>query len=269
MLRQFIPARVEDNPAILEQDPQYLDRLEGLGDPALVRSLREGDWQIVAGAKFGEQWRARRHCCSGFPIPQGWELWRGGDDGYSAPTAVYWLAQNPDTGTIYCIDELYQRHLGPDELGRRIMDRDRNILIALPDGTVVPYGDTLGGYYDGSAFSQHGIAEGAAKEKTRGDRMNELGCRWRPVPKPPGSRVQRVQNLHRLLATNERDPFKRPGIIFFHNCKNAIRTIPILSRSPHNPEDIDTEEEDHAFDGVTYGLEYRRVRARQVPLRGT
>ena len=49
MTRQFIPARLEDNPTLLNQDPDYEARLEGLGDVSLVRALRHGDWDIVAG----------------------------------------------------------------------------------------------------------------------------------------------------------------------------------------------------------------------------
>lgn len=270
MLRQFIPARVEDNPSILRDDPEYLDRLEGLGDANLVRALREGDWTIVAGSKFGGQWRTKRHTCSPFPIPEGWELWRGGDDGYSAPSAIYWFARNPDTKTIYVINEIYKKKLIPDELSRMIHDRDENIPIAGHDGEVRPYGARLAGMYDGSAFAQHGTGDGTTnKEKTRGDRMNELGCRWTPVPKPPGSRVRRVQNLHRLLETNERDPLKRPGIIFFTNCPNAIRTIPTLGRSPTDMEDVNTDEEDHSFDGITYGLEWKRVGLTKRKIKGS
>jgi len=38
MNRQYIPAKVDDNPALIEEDPGYLDRLEGLGSPELVRA---------------------------------------------------------------------------------------------------------------------------------------------------------------------------------------------------------------------------------------
>lgn len=98
--------------------------------------------------------------------------------------------------------------------------------------------------------------------------MNALGAGWRPVEKPPGSRVQRVQNLHRLLETNLADPLKRPGIIFFDTCEAAIRTIPTLPRDPKNPEDVDTDAEDHAFDGVTYGLQWKRKLASKVRVTG-
>jgi hypothetical protein len=40
MLRQFIPARLEDNLSLSEEDPGYEDRLEGLGSRELVNAMR-------------------------------------------------------------------------------------------------------------------------------------------------------------------------------------------------------------------------------------
>ncbi|HEY6021800.1 MAG TPA: terminase family protein, partial [Candidatus Paceibacterota bacterium] len=50
MLRQYIPARLEDNPSMEEDDPGYEQRLEGLGSAALVRAMRHGDWSVIEGA---------------------------------------------------------------------------------------------------------------------------------------------------------------------------------------------------------------------------
>jgi len=52
LLRQFIPARLDDNPSMRENDPDYEARLEGAGSDALVRALRDGDWDVVEGAFF-------------------------------------------------------------------------------------------------------------------------------------------------------------------------------------------------------------------------
>ena len=41
MLRQYIPARLADNPTLLEADPDYIDRLDGLGNP--VTSMTFGE----------------------------------------------------------------------------------------------------------------------------------------------------------------------------------------------------------------------------------
>jgi hypothetical protein len=41
-------------------------------------------------------------------------------------------------------------------------------------------------------------------------------------------------------------------IYFFTNCIHAIRTIPVLQHDQHQPEDLDTEMEDHAYDDSRY-----------------
>jgi len=53
LTRAFIPARISDNPFLLKSDPDYRKRLEGLGDPLLVRAFLEGDWSVVADTMFG------------------------------------------------------------------------------------------------------------------------------------------------------------------------------------------------------------------------
>lgn len=55
--RVFIPATIEENPKLLQQDPGYLLRLEQMcaGKPGLYRALRYGDWSAeleIEGALF-------------------------------------------------------------------------------------------------------------------------------------------------------------------------------------------------------------------------
>lgn len=265
MLRQFIPARLEDNPALRLADPMYEKKLEGLGDPLLVRAMREGDWDVVAGSQFGGVWRRDRHVCAPFALPQGWKIWRGGDDGYAAPTCMVWLTKDPDAGTIYVIGELYKAGMLPDEVAERTKTIDRLVELVGPYGQRLHNAEALGGVYDSAAFSDTGQASGGKKVESRGKQMNAMGLRLIPCDKGPGSRIHRAQNLHRLLAPNKKDPLKRPGIIFFDTCKACIRTIPTLPRDDKDPEDVDTEAEDHPYDAVTYAIQwlggaFRRIR---------
>lgn len=255
-LRQFIPSRLEDNPSLDREE--YTATLSGLGDPALVRAKLDGDWDVVAGSMFGDVWRNALHTCDAFAIPKGWKLWRGGDDGFAAPSAIYWLTQDPDTKTIYVIDELYRAGMLPELSAERTLEKDAKIQMLGAYAARDHNREMLSGIMDSAAFvSNDGKSDRQGqKVESRGDQMNRMGCNWKPASKPPGSRVQRVQNFHRLLARNKQDWRARPGIIFFRNCKDAIRTIPTLPRDPHNPDDVDTDAEDHAFDGVTYGLQW-------------
>jgi hypothetical protein len=52
MFRQYIPARLDDNPSMLTDDPGYEAKLSGMGSAELVRAMREGDWNVVEGAYF-------------------------------------------------------------------------------------------------------------------------------------------------------------------------------------------------------------------------
>lgn len=262
--RQFIPASNTDNPDLLRNDPGYLDRLEDMGDLVLVRAMKEGDWKVALGSMFGEAWRETKngkpwHVMPNARIPYGWDLWRGGDDGFSSPLAYYWFAQDPLRKTIYVIDELFGSNIQPHKAAELTIERDL-LLPMIHDGQYVTNPEILTGMLDSEAFSKEGTGE---HEITRGDQMNALGARWRKVEKWPGSRVARVKNFHRLLAPNKLSanvdfPDGRPGIVFFEKCVNAIEQIPTLPRSPNDPEDIDPKfPHDHSFDGVTYGCQYR------------
>jgi hypothetical protein len=286
--RQFIPARAEDNP---NKEPDYLDRLEEMGGPALVRAMREGDWNVVSGGMFS-QWRNTMfsrpwHVHPGFRVPVGWPLWRAGDDGFTNPTAIYWMTEDPVFGTLYVVDELYKAQMLPDEVAERVKERD--LTLPLQDAYGQPFLNTerLRGSYDSNAFAVTGTGtEREGKDITRGEQMNRLGCRWEPVEKWPGSRKARITNFHRLLAPNPKAPLMknvgggvvtdpdgkqmhdRPGIVFFAKCVNAIERIPAMLRSERDPEDLDDNADDHSFDGVTYAVQHRRGKARMIAITG-
>jgi len=48
----MVPAKMQDNPSLTENDPDYVKKLEGLGDPALIE-MKSGDWDMTAGFVFG------------------------------------------------------------------------------------------------------------------------------------------------------------------------------------------------------------------------
>lgn len=46
----------------------------------------------------------------------------------------------------------------------------------------------------------------------------------------------------------------------FKNCKNTIRTLPLLMYDEHKPEDLDTSQEDHIADAIRYFCMMRPVK---------
>lgn len=255
MLRCYIPSRIEDNPTMLATDPDYLERLQGLGDAILVRSLRDGDWSIVAGAMFGDVWNKKTHLCEPFPIPIDWDLWVGADDGMSAPAVVHWLTRDPNDGTFYVVAELARANMLPDEFARRMKETQGEIKRGgrRPGDPWTYHVGPVRGLLDSAAFGNTGQAE-----ISRGDQLNKFkDIHLKPVDKWPESPRDRAQNLHRLLAPNKMNKDLLPGIRFFRgHCPELVRTLPVLPRDPNKPDRVDTTANDHAFDAVTYGLQY-------------
>ncbi|WP_445222240.1 terminase [Bradyrhizobium sp. Pa8] len=91
MLRQFIPARLEDNPSMAKDDPSYTDRLAGLGSASLVKAMKDGDWDVVEGAFFDE-WSNPQHVVAPFTLPRHWLRFRSGDWGSYSPFSIGWWA---------------------------------------------------------------------------------------------------------------------------------------------------------------------------------
>jgi len=84
MLRQFIPARLSDNSYLTKDDPEYENRLRGLGQQDLVRAMLDGDWDIIAGQAF-EKLRIDTHCLEPFTPPDEWLRFGSLDWGSARP----------------------------------------------------------------------------------------------------------------------------------------------------------------------------------------
>lgn len=87
--RVFIPATIYDNKHLIEADPKYLLRLESITDDNLRRAWLNGDWNIVAGAFFGDVWSPNRNVIRPFAVPKGWYCFRSAD-GTAAPDGVFY-----------------------------------------------------------------------------------------------------------------------------------------------------------------------------------
>lgn len=81
---------------------------------------------------------------------------------------------------------------------------------------------------------------------------------WTPWEKGPGSRVNQKNKVHEVLKVVN----GRPRLQIMERCVNLIRTLPSLPIDPGNPEDVDTDAEDHSYDALRGGL-VQRVMTRQ------
>ncbi len=257
--RVFIPARISDNPYL--SGTSYETDLDALSEDER-RTLKDGRWDIVAGAMFSD-FDSRRHTCEPFAIDPSWPIWRGGDDGFNAPACVLWFTKHD--GRVYVIAELYRSGMTAEAMAEEIKRRDRMIPVKEHDADARFNDRNLQGALDSSAFNETGI--GNSNGTGRGQIMNNLGCQWLPAQKGPGSRKAGVSLIHSRLR-----PLKdgKPGIVLFKNCKNLIRTLPTLPKSEADNEDVDEDApEDHPYDALRYGLQYKPNVITQRKLSGT
>jgi hypothetical protein len=268
MLRQFIPAVMEDNPDLIRDDPGYRGRLHGLNDKALVRAMEFGDWDMVAGGAISDLWDRKRHVIPPFPIPRDWYVDRSFDWGSSRPFSLGWWAESdgsPATlpgnhqktwpkGTLFRIAEWYGWTGKPDEgcrledteIGKGMKEREASIRENLKVRRIHP------GPADGMIFETQPGKPSIAQGIEQGYGKQDL---FYPADKRPGSRIKRLAIFRRLLSASGEEPMELPGIFFFDTCVHgAIRTIPTLPRDIRNAEDIDTRAEDHAWDDIGYRI---------------
>lgn len=261
MVRQYIPARLEDNPSMLEGDPGYEDRLNGLGSEALVRAMRWGDWDIIEGAFF-DNFRKDRHVIKPFVIPDHWLRFRAGDWGSAKPFSFGWYAMASEDyvagpgviiprGALVRYREWYG--VANDNEGRFIPDKGLKMNAAnvgsgvrLRDGQdQITYG-----VLDPAAFSQDG-GPSIAERMMRGT-SGSNGSTFRPADNARVARRGAMGGWDQLRARLDGDEDGRPMLFFFETCVHAIRTIPALMHDEDNPEDLNTKMEDHAGDEVRY-----------------
>mgnify|MGYP003641383891 CR=1 FL=1 len=230
--RRFIPAKLSDNPYLMEGG-QYEANLLSLPEMQR-RQLLEGDWAVADGAAFSE-FRSTKHVIEPFDIPTDWRRFRSCDYGYSSYSAVHWFAIDPSYGTLINYRELYlSKHTGRD-LAKAIIEAE--------GGDSIDYG-----VLDSSCWHQRGQSGPSIAEE-----MISQGTRWRPSDRTNGARVSGKNRLHEVLKIDEETGI--PGIQFFNTCRQIIADLPVIPSDPRGSDDIDPRyASDHSYDSVRYAV---------------
>jgi hypothetical protein len=246
--RQFIPAKLSDNPYLFRTD--YGQGLQTLAKSD-YKSLALGRWDQYSGSVFGDQWDADKHVCDVFEIPDSWEIFRGADDGYARNAVCLWLAHDRSiTDTIFVVRELCAKGMTPMTFASAVLSIDREF---------GPH-RRISGVIDSAAFSDTGCGG-----FSRAEQMNQMGARWLPAEKGPGSRIAHKSLVHARLALRSDG---EPGLKIFRTCTNLVKTLPALPYSTVNPEDVDTDADDDCYDALRYALSRRTVHSYRVRLPG-
>lgn len=273
MHRQYIPALLSDNPSMAANDPDYAQKLQGLGDPALVKAMLDGDWDIVSGGALDDVWKKKRCIVPRFKVPSSWIVDRAFDWGSTHPFSVGWWAESdgteaeyidaegkvrkfcPPKGSLIRIAEWYGAtkigsnkglKLSGPEIAAGIKQREKELIIGKWITSEPKPGPADNQISDTRESDTPSIASKMAAKPHK--------IRWKKSDKSPGSRKIGLDLLRDRLKEAGKDMPEGPAIYFMEHCRAAISTLPVLPRDEKNPEDVDTNSEDHVYDEVRYRL---------------
>ena len=241
----FIQAKVEDNKALMDTQPDYLRELENL-PPTLRAAWKDGRWDVYEGQFFEdfrdvpEHYKDRRwtHVIEPFEIPDGWTICRSYDFGYGKPFSCAWWAVDYD-GTIYRIMELYGCTRTPNEGVKWTPDKQFEEIHKTEMQHPRLKGKTI-----------IGVADPAIWDASRGESVADTAARYGVFFTPgDNERIAGWMQCHYRLQFDE-DGY--PRMYVFNTCRAFIRTIPTLIYDEHRAEDLDTKMEDHVADEWRY-----------------
>lgn len=259
LLRVRIRGHWTENEPLLRAQPDYPAILASSAtNDAQRRAWLRGDWDIVAGGMFDDLWSPTVHVVEPFALPRGWKLDRGFDWGASKPFAVCWFAEVTDDhhplfpghvcprGSIFQFGEWYGWDGKNPNTGIRLTDDRIGAGIREREEAMGLHALIRPGPADSAIFDLD--AEG----KSTAQAMAVHGARFVAADKSSGSRRRGWQAIRGLLeATREHDR-ELPHLHVFSTCRQTIRTLPTLPRSDRDPDDVDTDAEDHVGDVWRY-----------------
>lgn len=240
-LRVFVPAKIDDNPILMQADPNYVKSLDALQDTdvELWKAWRLGDWDVFAGMAFME-WRKDKHVTQEFdyPLDQCFRI-ISFDWGYRDKGVASWLAFTPENKwgvrRAYLYRQLVQTTTDPDTWATQLAKYcavDKVKYMVLPHDTYAhkESKDTIAARFT-KALQPYGIPTIKADSSS-------------------GSRLNRKSILHSFLADA---PDGKPYFQSHVSCTDFNDSIPTLVYDESDIEQI-APGDDHSYDSTTYGL---------------
>lgn len=231
--RQFIPAKVDDNPSVNREEVK--SNLAGL-PPVLVDALLNGNWNAIIGAFFPEI-NPAIHLIEPFNIPDYWVKvmamdW--GACGEGDPFSIGWWAISDGSipiyprGSLICYRSWYGEGLPKTNVsqvsaGIHLRENGEKIVYRVAGGDI----EAQRGH-GGSIFELFGNER---INFQRADNRRGIGA---------------MQLRERLVGKND-----RPLIYWFKEQANEVETIMNLQHDLNDPNDC-TQSQDHVYEQVRY-----------------
>jgi hypothetical protein len=276
-LMMFIPARVQDTPQLMVNDPNYVSFLQGL-PTQLRKAWYEGDWSAFEGQMF--DFGDVHILPENLTPPPGTHVLMTFDYGFGKPFSVgYWFQEGSgEQARLVRFDEIYgaRKSRLDEDVGLRLDDDAMADMILThevrlglgPEQSIV----RLGGRDIFSAKPDYFARAGGGQGPSSAEVFQRRGLVF--LPGDDRSRMAKVRRFHQALAYR-RDPqgalISPPKLVVCPRCDDFIRTIPELVSDSANPEDIDTRQEDHVYDEACHAVMYRwpdGASAGGAPVRG-
>lgn len=232
----FIESKLEDNPYV---DASYEATLADL-PPMLRKAYREGSWDLWPGQYFPE-WRRERHVAEWRDFdPKDYRVYCGIDWGYVRPGCCLWVAVNGD-GRAYVFDEFMFKNTVGTDVASEIRRRSR-------EWGVKP----------------HYVADNqmwGGQDQT-GETLAETFIRM-GVPVVQANK-DRINGWQRVRAWLRDAPDGQPWLQVHPRCAYLVRTLPQMQQDARDPEDVDSDLDDHAADALRYFCMARPEPGRKV-----
>lgn len=259
--------------------PEYVAELETITDKNKREAWLGGSWDIVSGGMFDGEWEALTHCVAPFQIPMSWRIDRSFDYGSSAPFSVGWWAESDGSdyidafgnhrssvrGDLFRIAEWYGT-TGKTNQGLRMLANDiaagiieREMRMGISQRVKPgPADNSIWDVLNGNSIA----ADMMKPVKVNG--VQYRGAQWLRSDKSPGSRKAGWNKIRKYLqgaknpivknsaGADVKLPRDRPGLFAFNTCTYFLDLFPSLPRDEDDPDDVDTDSEDHIGDEVRY-----------------
>lgn len=277
--RIFIPAKLNDNPHITKNNPDYINKLAQLPE-ADRRAKMDGDWWALSGQVFTE-FRERLvpgepanaiHLCKPFTIPSWWPKILSVDWGYSAKTHALWGAISPDRRVFLYREYTCKKQaiaIWASDLARA-SQFDENLVCTVIDPSA--FRDLGEPKQIWEQFYEHsGLRpKRASNDRISGRMLIHEYLRWgekpnRYIPKEgyqeeTANRILRNAGVkaHRdYLNLFKSEPLEKnlPKLQIFEGMvRDVVNTLPLAVFDEKDPEDIKAFNGDDAIDNTRYLL---------------
>jgi len=241
----FIQALVDDNSALMDNDPDYVRRLESEPNEALRKAYRFGDWDIFAG-QFFQEISKEVHLIEPFHIPPHWNRFGSYDYGYNHPFSFGWFANDED-GNTYLYRRLSKTNMRVDLQAKAINEYEDTALLY----------PIVAGH---DCWTQKSVLRDDALPPTIAEQFSLHGIH---LKKAVIDRIQGAAQVRDYLAWQKR-PGNKPRFFIF-NIPGCVEVFDCLARMIHDPDRVEdvlkvdaTEGDpmsgDDDYDMIRYGL---------------